>query len=90
MVYGRTAHNRTVCVPLPSVAPGFRSARSLRYAPFPRLPPPTVCQPWSLLRKALIRAVKPSHTAGTLCAMRPKIFVKCTGKYIDNILENIV
>jgi hypothetical protein len=27
--YGGTAHNRTVYAPLPSVAPGFRSARSV-------------------------------------------------------------
>ena len=25
---------------------GLRSARSLRYAPFPRLPPPAFCQLW--------------------------------------------
>jgi hypothetical protein len=36
-------------------------------------------QPWSLLRKALIRAAKTSHTAGTLDAIPPKL-VK---KYID-------
>jgi hypothetical protein len=55
-------------------APGFRLARSFRYAPFPRQPPPTFLQPWTLLRKALIRAAKTSHTAGTLCAIGPKIF----------------
>jgi hypothetical protein len=38
---------------------------------FPRKPSPTFCQPWSLLRKALIRAVKTSYTAGTLNAMLP-------------------
>jgi hypothetical protein len=29
-----------------SAAPGFRSARSFRCAPFPRLPPATFWQPW--------------------------------------------
>jgi hypothetical protein len=33
----------------------------------------TFCQPWSLLRKALIRAGKTSHTTGTLCAMAAKL-----------------
>jgi hypothetical protein len=61
---------------------GLRSPRSFRYAPLPRLTPPTVCQPWSLLRKALIRAGKPSHTAGTLYAIRPKF----SGKYIQKIV----
>jgi hypothetical protein len=32
-----TAYNRTVCVPLLSVAPGFRSPRSVAYGSFPRL-----------------------------------------------------
>jgi hypothetical protein len=36
------------------------TARSFRYAPFPRRCSGTVCRPWSLLRKALIRAAKPS------------------------------
>jgi hypothetical protein len=36
----------------------------------PRLIPPTFCQPWSLLRKALIRAAKPSYTAITFCLPR--------------------
>ena len=26
---------------------GLRSARSFRFAPFPRLTPPTFCKPWS-------------------------------------------
>ena len=41
---------------------GLRSARSFRYAPFPRLTAPTFCKPWSLLRKALIRVCKTSYT----------------------------
>jgi hypothetical protein len=41
----------------------------LRYAPFPRRCSGTFYQPWSLLRKALIRAGKTSYTAGTLCAI---------------------
>jgi hypothetical protein len=44
--------------------PGFRFARSFCCAPFPRKPSPTFCQPWTLLRKALIRAGKTSYTAG--------------------------
>jgi hypothetical protein len=59
----KPAHNRSLN------APGFRSPRSFRYAPFPRLTTPTFCQPWSLLRKALIRSGKTSHTAETLCAI---------------------
>jgi hypothetical protein len=39
-----------------------------RYAPFPRLTTPIFCQPWSLLRKALIRAGKTPQTAGTIYA----------------------
>jgi hypothetical protein len=60
MGYGRTAHNRTVYASPPVGGSGFQSARSLRYAPFPRLLPPTFLLPWSLLRKALIRATKTS------------------------------
>jgi hypothetical protein len=74
MEYGHTAHNRSVYAPLPSVAPGFRSPRSFRYAPLPRLTPPTFLQPWPLLRKALIRAAKTSYTAGTLNAIKSGTF----------------
>jgi hypothetical protein len=48
----------------------------------PRLIPPTFLQPWSLLRKALIRAAKTSHTAGTLCEIRPEM--------VENIIKNII
>jgi CBS domain containing-hemolysin-like protein len=65
----KTAYNRSVCASGPKGPSGFRVPRSFRYAPFPRHTPPTFCQPWSLLRKALIRAGKTSHTAGTLCAI---------------------
>jgi hypothetical protein len=41
------------------------------HSSFPRKTSATVCRPWSLLRKALIRAAKPSYTAGTLCEMQP-------------------
>jgi hypothetical protein len=44
MVYAPTSYNRSVYAPLPSVAPGFRSPRSFRCAPFPRHTPPTFCQ----------------------------------------------
>jgi NAD(P)H dehydrogenase (quinone) len=39
-------------------------------------------QPWTLLRKALIRAAKTSPTAGTLCAIPLDIFVKIMLIYI--------
>jgi hypothetical protein len=50
--------NRTVYASPPVGGSGFCSPRSFRYAPLPRLTPPTFLQPWSLLRKALIRACK--------------------------------
>jgi hypothetical protein len=41
-----------------------------------------------LLRKALIRAAKTSHTAGTLCAMPPNMVCKYIGiKNYDNAKE---
>jgi hypothetical protein len=83
MGYGTTAHNGTVCASGPKGPSASAMARSFRYAPFLRLPPPTVCQPWSLLRKALIRAGKPSHTAGTLGEIVGQNFLK-------NIDKNIV
>jgi len=61
MAFG-TSYNTRLTLRRHTAAPGFRSARSFRCAPFPRLPPPTFCQPWSLLRKALIRAGKTSST----------------------------
>jgi hypothetical protein len=76
-----TAHTGSVYAPLPSVAPGFRSPRSFRYAPLPRLTPPTFLQPWPLLRKALIRAAKTSYTAGTLGAIGVKLLRKFVEKY---------
>jgi hypothetical protein len=48
--------------------------------PFPRPPPPTFLQPWSLLRKALIRAAKTSPTAGTLCAIGFEFVLKIIEK----------
>jgi hypothetical protein len=51
----------------------------LRYAPFPRRCSGTVCQPWSLLRKALIRAGKTSQTAETLATLGLK--------FVENILK---
>jgi hypothetical protein len=47
---------------------GFRSPRSLRYAPFPRLTAAPFASP-GLASQALIRPGKPSYTAETLCAM---------------------
>jgi hypothetical protein len=86
----KTAHNRSVYASPPVGGSGFRRARSLRYAPFPRQPPPTFLQPWSLLRKAPIRAAKTSPTAGTLCAMHPKIvkIYEKQSKSNMNLLKN--
>jgi hypothetical protein len=53
--------------PIRALQGSVRLGQSLRS--FPWLTPPTFLQPWSLLRKALIRAAKTSHTAGTLCAI---------------------
>jgi uncharacterized protein (DUF111 family) len=67
MVYGHTALNRTVYASPPYGGSGY-----VRLGHGLAIPTPhhaTVCQPWSLLRKALIRAGKPSYTAGTLCAI---------------------
>jgi hypothetical protein len=69
MEYGTTAHNRSVYAPLPSVAPGFRSPRSLRShgSLHPHFASP------GLASQALIRAGKTSYTAGTLCDIPPKM-----------------
>jgi hypothetical protein len=72
MKYGQTAYNRTVYASPPVGGSASTTARSLRFAPFPRRCSGTFCQPWSLLRKALIRAGKTSHTAGTLGEIPPK------------------
>jgi hypothetical protein len=45
IVYAPTAHNRTVYASPPVGGSGFRSARSFRYAPIPRLTPPTFWPP---------------------------------------------
>jgi hypothetical protein len=82
---GSTAHNRTVYASPPVGGSASATARSLRYAPFPRHCSGTFCQPWSLLRKALIRAGKTSQTAGTLCAIVPKI-LKILWENNENIL----
>ena len=72
------SHNRSVCASPPVGGSASVTARSFRFAPFPRRCSGTVCQPWPLLRKALIRAGKPSHTAGTI-AQIAKGFAKATG-----------
>jgi hypothetical protein len=60
MEYAGTSHNRTVYASPPVGGSASATARSFRYAPFPRRCSGTFCQPWSLLRKALIRAGKTS------------------------------
>jgi hypothetical protein len=67
MEYGATAHNRPVYASPPVGGSASATARSFHCAPFPRRCSGTFCQPWPLLRKALIRAGKTSQTAGTLC-----------------------
>jgi hypothetical protein len=48
---------------------GYVLVRSFRCASFPRQNSATFLQPWSFLRKALIRAGKTSQTAGMLSAI---------------------
>jgi hypothetical protein len=67
-----TAHDRSVCASASAVA------RSFRCDPFPRRCSGTFCQPWSLLRKAFIRAAKPLQTART---KREIIFEICRRIY---------
>jgi hypothetical protein len=62
----------------------------LRSAPFPRRCSGTFCQPWSLLRKALIRAGKTSPTAETLCAIGFELVDKIIEKYYDGKTEEII
>jgi hypothetical protein len=62
---GGTSYNRTVYAPLPSVAPGFHSPRSLRsHGSFH----PHFVGPANATH-LLIRADKTSYTAETLCAI---------------------
>jgi hypothetical protein len=62
----------------------FWLGQSLRS--FPRQNSATFCQPWSLLRKALIRAAKPSYTAGTLCAIFSEYFLHYVYKILDTCM----
>jgi hypothetical protein len=64
--------------------------RSFRCVQFPRLTPPTFYQPWSLLRKALIRAGKTSHTAGTLCDIRNETVLEIKYLTIVSLLFKII
>jgi hypothetical protein len=84
----KTSPNRSVSASPPVGGSGFRVARSFRYAPFPRHTPPTFYQPWSLLRKALIRAGKTSPTAETLCDIGAKIYWKFYGIF-EKLLTQI-
>jgi hypothetical protein len=82
-----TVPNRSVWVPPPLTAPEFPSARSFAYGSFPRLTPPTFLQPWSrtfgkMLRKALIRAGKTSHSARTLGEINPEKYQKIQKKLL--------
>jgi hypothetical protein len=73
VVYAHTSHNRTVYAAPAVGGLGFRSARSFRFAPFPRLTPAQFASP-GLASQALIRAGKPSYTVGTLCEIKTKIY----------------
>ena len=74
MEYGSTSHNRSVYA-AGAVAPlaFVRLGQSLRS--FPRLTSAHFASP-GLAAQALIRAVKTSYTAGTLCAIRLDKVVK--------------
>jgi hypothetical protein len=61
MEYAPTSPNRTVYAAPADGGRGFRSARSLRFAPFPRLTPAQFASP-GLASQALIRAGKTSVT----------------------------
>jgi hypothetical protein len=56
-----------------------------RATPFVGFLSATFCPPWSLFRKALIRAAKTSHTAGTLCEMGTQVFLKYYNMGIDKV-----
>jgi hypothetical protein len=66
-----TSPNTPACASPPYGGSAYATARSFRYAPFPRHTPPAFCLPWSLLLKAFIRTAKTSSnrrfaTAGYL------------------------
>jgi hypothetical protein len=59
MVYSATAHNGPVCVPLPTVAPGFRLARSVGLRPHSHASLHPQFGGPSFAAQMLIRAAKP-------------------------------
>ena len=59
-----------------SAAPGFRSPRSFRYAPFPRLTPTTFCQPWSCYA---------SPYSGWQNVVYLERYTKCQPKILQNL-----
>jgi len=70
MMYGGTAHNRSVYASPPSLysgGSGLRFARSWLCHSHANLHPQFASP--GLASQALIRAGKPSYTAGTLCEM---------------------
>jgi hypothetical protein len=69
------SHNRTVYAAPAVGGLGFCSARSFRFAPFPRLTPAQFASP-GLASQALIRAGKPSYTAETLCEIPKQNYCK--------------
>jgi len=60
--YDISSHNKAVTASPPYGGSGSTKTQS-GYSPFVRFCSATFCQPWSLLRKALIRAGKTSVTA---------------------------
>jgi hypothetical protein len=70
-----TSHNRTVYASPPVGGSGYGFARSVGLRPRSHAkPPPQFVGPGNATH-FLIRAAKPSYTAGTLCAMWAKMVV---------------
>jgi hypothetical protein len=80
MIHGRTAHNRTVYASPPLAARGSvwlgHSASLHSHATLH----PHFCKPWKP-SVSFIGLAKTSYTAGTLCAMCPKIVEIFSRKY---------
>jgi hypothetical protein len=79
----QTSHNGTVYASPPVGGSASATARSFRYAPFPRPVAPAHFVGPGNATHFLIRAAKTSQTAGTLCAMCPEILLKILNKIID-------
>jgi hypothetical protein len=76
MGYASTAHNRTVYASPPVGGSGFQSARSFRYAPFPRLLPPTFLQS---LETCGFQGLQKRH-------IQPERYVQLPLKFVENYI----